>query len=116
MFAKLYAISALAAVAVAAPGGGYPQEGSSGSVNQCNVGTAQCCQQTQTLDPSNPLTATLSGLIGIALQGLNLNVGLSCSPISIIGGGNGGCNAKPVCCSNTANGGLISVGCLPIDI
>ena len=45
--------------------------------------------------------SSLLGLLGIALQGLDVPVGLDCSPITIVGVGAGNqCSANTVCCQN----------------
>ena len=56
--------------------------------SQCNTGPIQCCNSVQSAS-SGGLTSTLLGLLGIVLQGVDLPIGLTCNPISIIGiGGN----------------------------
>ncbi|TFL00108.1 hydrophobin, partial [Pterulicium gracile] len=80
----------------------------------CNTGPIQCCQQTQSA--SHPSSKTILGLLDIALQDLNVLVGLQCSPLTVIGGGSSGCDAEPVCCQNNTFSGLIAIGCIPINI
>ncbi|KAK1234477.1 hypothetical protein PQX77_002331 [Marasmius sp. AFHP31] len=117
LFNKFFALSTLTTLAVATPlvsrtgGGGGGGGGSSGS---CNTGELQCCNSVTTA--KDPAAALLIGLLGIVLQDVNVGVGLTCSPITVVGGGNGGCNAKPVCCQDNSHGGLISVGCIPISL
>ncbi|KAL5522504.1 SC3_5 [Sanghuangporus baumii] len=82
--------------------------------SQCNTGPIQCCNTVQSAS-SSP-SSDLLGLLGIVLQDLNVLVGLTCSPISVIGIGSSGCNAHPVCCEDNSFGGLISIGCVPVDL
>ncbi|KAH7884679.1 hydrophobin 2 [Phlebopus sp. FC_14] len=80
--------------------------------SQCNTGPIQCCNSA-----SDPSVIPLLGLLGIDLSDLNVLVGLTCSPITVIGTGLGGsCSADPVCCENNNFDGLISIGCTPINI
>ncbi|EJD00318.1 hydrophobin 2 [Fomitiporia mediterranea MF3/22] len=81
---------------------------------QCNTGPIQCCQSVQ--PASSSAASTLLGLLGIVLQDLTVDVGLTCSPISVIGLGGNDCNASPVCCENNSFNGLIAIGCVPINI
>ncbi|KAH8103382.1 fungal hydrophobin [Cristinia sonorae] len=77
------------------------------TVSQCNTGDPVCCDSVT----SSESAAGLLGLLGIVLGPVDGLLGIQCSPI--LGGGS--CNAHPVCCSgNTAAGGLINIGCLPI--
>ncbi|KAK1215708.1 hypothetical protein PQX77_021670 [Marasmius sp. AFHP31] len=116
LFNKFFALSTLTTLAVATPlvarTGGGGGEGSTGG--QCNTGTLQCCNSVTTA--KDPVASLLIGLLGIVLQDVNVGVGLTCSPITVIGGGNGGCSANPVCCQDNSHGGLISIGCLPISL
>ncbi|KAK1231450.1 hypothetical protein PQX77_005430 [Marasmius sp. AFHP31] len=105
-FNKLFAVSSLATLAVATP-----LQSRAGS---CNTGPIQCCNSVTSA--KDPVASLLIGLLGIVLQDVNVLVGLTCSPITVIGGGNGGCNANPVCCENNSHGGLISIGCIPISL
>ncbi|KZT30201.1 fungal hydrophobin [Neolentinus lepideus HHB14362 ss-1] len=83
--------------------------------SQCNTGNIQCCKQVQTA--GSPGVSTLAGLLGIVLNGLDAPVGIQCSPLTVGGiGGGATCTAQPVCCEDNAQGGLISVGCIPITI
>ncbi|KAK0200382.1 hydrophobin 2 [Desarmillaria ectypa] len=80
----------------------------------CSTGTVQCCQQVESADSN--IVSTLSGLLGIALGALGLDVGITCSPISVIGVGGNSCSAQTVCCSGNTFNGLIALGCTPINI
>ncbi|RDX57003.1 fungal hydrophobin [Lentinus brumalis] len=77
----------------------------------CSTGPIQCCDKVVKAD--NPIAALLLGLLGIVL-GPDVEVGLTCSPLSVIGIGGGSCSANAVCCENNSHGGLISIGCIPI--
>lgn len=74
MFSKLAVITSLALLAVASP----TTQASSG---QCNTGKLQCCQSVQS--SSTPGVSSLLGLLGVVLGGVNVPVGLTCSPISV---------------------------------
>ncbi|KAI0826594.1 fungal hydrophobin-domain-containing protein [Trametes gibbosa] len=78
----------------------------------CSTGPIQCCNSVQSA--SDPVSSLLLGLLGIVVDGLDVLLGLDCSPISVIGVGGGNCNANVVCCQNNNVGGLISIGCVPI--
>ncbi|KIK60548.1 hypothetical protein GYMLUDRAFT_113435, partial [Collybiopsis luxurians FD-317 M1] len=51
----------------------------------CSTGPVQCCNSVTSA--SNPITSTILGLLGIVLGNLNVNVGLGCSPLSVVGVG-----------------------------
>ncbi|KAL0071246.1 hypothetical protein AAF712_001812 [Marasmius tenuissimus] len=55
---------------------------------QCNTGPIQCCQSTGHAKDGS--IAAILGLLGIVVQDLNVLIGLTCSPITVIGGNNGG--------------------------
>lgn len=83
------------------------------ALETCATGPIQCCNS---LMETNPTTlAQLGGLLGIALPDLGGYIGLSCSPMSILGPGGNSCSAQPVCCANNSFGGLISLGCVPVN-
>ncbi|KAJ3491684.1 hypothetical protein NLI96_g531 [Meripilus lineatus] len=96
------------AFAVATPTPGAATDGS------CSTGPIQCCQQTQTANGGGIITALLN-LLNIIVDA-NALVGLDCSPITVIGVGQSQCNASPVCCDNNNVGGLLSIGCVPVQI
>ena len=58
------------------------------TISECNAGGAQCCNSVQSASSSG-LSSILLGLLGIVLEGVDANVGLDCSPISVIGVGGG---------------------------
>ncbi|PPR00088.1 hypothetical protein CVT24_008990 [Panaeolus cyanescens] len=80
----------------------------------CNVGDIQCCNTTMSATSTN--LSMLSGLLGLVLPSLGGLLGLNCSGLSVLGLGGNSCSAQPVCCSNNTFGGLISLGCIPINI
>ncbi|EJC98287.1 hydrophobin-315, partial [Fomitiporia mediterranea MF3/22] len=82
--------------------------------SQCNTGPIQCCNSVTS--PDDPAASTLLGLLGVVVQGVDVLVGITCSPISVIGVGGNSCNAQPVCCENNSFNGLIAIGCVPVNI
>ncbi|KAL5480459.1 hypothetical protein ACEPAI_1729 [Sanghuangporus weigelae] len=83
--------------------------------SSCSTGPVQCCDSVQSASSSE--ASNMLGLLGVALQDVNVPVGLNCIPISVIGAGSGGtCNAQTVCCENNQFNGLVNIGCSPINI
>ncbi|TFK46050.1 fungal hydrophobin [Heliocybe sulcata] len=114
MFSKLSlaVIGALAILAAATPALNTPP---SEPASQCATSDLQCCNSVSTT--SDPAVITALGSLGIALQDVTGLVGLTCSPITAIGIGSGGsCTESPVCCSDNAYGGLVSIGCVPVTL
>ncbi|KAI0668042.1 fungal hydrophobin [Trametes maxima] len=110
MFTKLFTISALAILAVATPTPGGAEGG-----GDCNTGALQCCKSVQ---PASSATAAgILSSIGVVVQDVNVLVGLTCSPITVVGVGSGSdCSANAVCCQNNSFGSLISIGCVPVSL
>ncbi|THH00956.1 hypothetical protein EW145_g7005 [Phellinidium pouzarii] len=79
------------------------------TISQCNTGPAQCCQSTSSSE--DPVTQLLLGLLGVVLEGITADIGITCSPIL----GNT-CDQAPVCCENNNFNGLIAIGCSPITL
>ena len=76
MYATVFALSTLFAVAFAAPGG------NTGAT--CSTGPIQCCNTVE--KASDPAVAKMLGGLGVVLQDPNVLVGLSCDPVTVIGG------------------------------
>ncbi|KAF5392802.1 hypothetical protein D9757_000926 [Collybiopsis confluens] len=85
----------------------------SGSPGSCSTGPIQCCNTVGT--NSNPVISLLLGLLGIVVQDVNALIGATCSP-AILGIGSAGCAAQAVCCQDNSHGGLISIGCVPVQL
>ncbi|OBZ72882.1 hypothetical protein A0H81_07026 [Grifola frondosa] len=85
-----------------------------GSTSQCNTGSIQCCNKFGDAS-SDDMRSFLLG-IDAPLKGLSGLVGAQCSPIDPAGLANGECKQAPVCCKNDAQGGLVSIGCVPITL
>ncbi|KAJ7271486.1 fungal hydrophobin [Mycena rebaudengoi] len=64
---------------------------------------------------SSPSAAAsaVGAVLGLDLSGLNVDVGLGCSPITVIGNN---CGSKSVTCDAPEEqwGGLIAINCIPI--
>ncbi|PPQ99482.1 hypothetical protein CVT24_005273 [Panaeolus cyanescens] len=111
------AVSALAAatttrtVTVTAP----PPSQTPPPASQCNTENLQCCDTLQAAD--NSILSPIFGLLNIIVEPITALVGITCTPINVLGIGAGGaCTAQPVCCQNNSFGGLIAIGCVPISI
>ena len=84
--------------------------------SSCSTGPIQCCNTATTVSVtsmclwfhrwahpliSNIIQASDPAALGIVLQDLNVGVGLTCSPVTVIGVGTGNeCSANTVCCEN----------------
>ena len=77
MFAKLTAFSSLAILAAA----------TSVAAQSCATGPIQCCESVD--KASSKAVAPILGALGIVVQDVNALVGLTCSPVSVIGVGSG---------------------------
>ncbi|KAK0436440.1 hydrophobin [Armillaria borealis] len=86
-----------------------------GTTPSCNTGPVQCCNSVQSSD--TPGVESLLGLLGIVLGG-PAQVGLGCSPLSVVGllPSGDACSQQTVCCEDNHFNGLVNVGCTPINI
>ncbi|KAI6042004.1 hydrophobin [Pisolithus marmoratus] len=105
MFSRIFAVAALAALAVAGSTGGQ----------QCNTGTLQCCDQVQQGSTAQQLLNSF-GIVD-AILNVGALVGVNCSPISALAAGTGAqCNTQPVCCTNDNMIGLVNMGCMATNV
>ncbi|KAF5338120.1 hypothetical protein D9758_015373 [Tetrapyrgos nigripes] len=103
---KFLTVTALATLAAATP-----LEVRQG---QCNTGPIQCCNSVQSAN--HGIVPSLLRLLGVVLGDVTAQVGLTCNPITVIGGGGNSCTSQPVCCQNNSFNGIIAIGCTPINI
>jgi len=82
--------------------------------SQCNTSNIRCCNSVQSASSST--ASLLLGLLGIVLSDPNVLVGITCTPLSIVGVGGNSCTAQPVCCTNNSFNGVIAIGCTPINV
>ncbi|KAF9045364.1 fungal hydrophobin-domain-containing protein [Panaeolus papilionaceus] len=108
MFSRASAVAALALPIFAAATAIPRNDG------DCDTGSINCCNSTMTSSLTS--LAQLSGLLGISLPDIGGLIGLSCSPISVLGAGGNSCSAQPVCCTNNSFNGLVALGCTPINL
>ncbi|KAJ3748108.1 hydrophobin 2 [Lentinula detonsa] len=107
-FKLAFVSAALATLAVATPAPrGEP-------ASSCSTGPVQCCNSVESA--SSSAVAPILSLLGIVLQDLNVDVGLTCTPITVIGASGSSCSAQAVCCDDNSHGGLISIGCVPVSL
>ncbi|KJA19436.1 hypothetical protein HYPSUDRAFT_217661 [Hypholoma sublateritium FD-334 SS-4] len=104
-FTTLSTLTTLALAAFAA---------ASGASSQCNTGSLQCCNSVQNADA--PAAAALLGVLGIVLQDVTAQVGLTCSPISAIAVSGNSCSAQAACCTDNSFNGVVATGCTPINL
>nr|GAT55887.1 hydrophobin [Mycena chlorophos] len=106
MFSKLIALFAVAAVVVAAPNGTPPPPVTPPTSDQCCASV---------VSSTSAAASAVAALVGLDLDGLDVPVGLSCSPITVVGNNCGGttvtCDAPEAEWNN-----LIAINCLPITL
>ena len=95
-FSKLFALASLPLLAVAMPGGDrggstttvtVTAQPSSTPASSCSTGDLQCCNTVT--GANDPAATTILGLLGIVVQGVDVLVGLTCNPVSVVGINNG---------------------------
>ncbi|KAG7085688.1 hypothetical protein E1B28_003233 [Marasmius oreades] len=109
MFSRVAAVTLLTSVIIAVAS---PVPGGDSSV--CSTGPVQCCNSVQSSD--TPLAAGLLGLVGAIVGPVTTQVGITCSPISVLGGASNKCNAQTVCCENNGFKGVVALGCNNISL
>ncbi|TFK58454.1 fungal hydrophobin [Pluteus cervinus] len=80
--------------------------------SQCNTGPIQCCNSVESVCTTLPLF----GLLGIVLSDIDVLVGITCTPITVIGVSGNSCTAQPVCCENDTFNGVVAIGCTPVNL
>ncbi|KAG0708435.1 fungal hydrophobin [Suillus ampliporus] len=82
---------------------------------QCDTGSIQCCQSAMTFAAAEQAFPAFD-LAAIDAWADAL-VGLTCSPLSVVGTGSGcAANQEPLCCEGNSYNGLVNLGCSPINI
>ncbi|KAJ7772250.1 hydrophobin 2 [Mycena metata] len=108
MFSKLSIIvaSTLLTLAAAIPNGTPPPPVTPPTSNQC-------CSSV--VPSSSTAASAVAALLGLDLTGLAVDVGLSCSPITVIGNN---CGSTTVVCDAPDKewGGLIAINCIPVTL
>ncbi|KAF8154960.1 fungal hydrophobin-domain-containing protein [Crassisporium funariophilum] len=110
MFSKiaLFAAASMAVFVAAAPTPG-------GIQNSCNTGPVQCCNST--MDGESEQFNAITALLGIVTGPVTGQVGVNCTPLTVVGLGSGAsCTQQPVCCEGNNFNGLIVIGCSPTNI
>ncbi|KAF7334675.1 Hydrophobin 2 [Mycena venus] len=108
MFSKLSVVvaSVLITLAAATPGGTPPPPVTTPTSNQC-------CKSV--VSSSSAAASAVAALVGLDLTGLDVPVGLSCSPITVAGNN---CGSTTVVCDAPKDewAGLIAINCIPITL
>ncbi|KAI0640063.1 hydrophobin [Trametes polyzona] len=82
---------------------------------KCNTGTLQCCDNIQNANSAG--VQGILGILNIPVQNVNGQVGVNCNPITVIGALQGtSCKNQPACCDANQLGGILSTGCVPVNI
>ncbi|KAJ7184873.1 fungal hydrophobin [Mycena filopes] len=73
----------------------------------------QCCSSV--VSSTSTAASAVAALLGLDLTGLDVPIGLSCSPITVVGNN---CGSTTVACDAPDKewGGLIAINCIPITL
>ncbi|KAG6818635.1 hypothetical protein H0H93_003281 [Arthromyces matolae] len=81
----------------------------------CSTEKQQCCNSVQDAKSSG-IADIVHSLLGVALEDVTAQVGLTCTPISVLAISGVSCNQQTVCCENNNFNGLVALGCTPINL
>ncbi|KAF8207787.1 hypothetical protein K438DRAFT_1814247 [Mycena galopus ATCC 62051] len=108
MFSKLSVVvaSVLLTLAAAIPNGTPPPPVTPPTSDQCCASVVPA---------SNGAASLVAAILGLDLSGILVDVGLSCSPITVLGNN---CGGTTVTCDAPEKewGGLIAINCIPITL
>ncbi|KAJ7631556.1 hydrophobin [Mycena polygramma] len=106
MFSKLSIVvaSVLISLAAAMPNGVPPPPVTPPT-------SAQCCSSV--VPPTSSAASAVAAIVGLDLSGIDVPVGLSCTPITVVGDN---CGGTSVTCDAPEDewAGLIAINCIPI--
>jgi len=107
MFARIsaFVLMALPLLAVASPLDGRRS-------NSCDTGSLQCCASS-TSTTSQQGKDIIAALVNIPVT-INGLIGISCTPISVIGGSTQ-CQQEAYCCTDSSEG-TVSLGCTSVSV
>ncbi|KAH6919235.1 hydrophobin-315 [Coprinopsis sp. MPI-PUGE-AT-0042] len=115
MFARLSVVAL--AFALVASVSAAPTPETEFEFETCNGGDVQCCNSVKEANALDHTTKGLLGLVGIDINTITAQVGLSCSSVNALAlGGGSKCTQQKVCCSNNNFSGVVALGCTPINI
>ncbi|KAF7359875.1 Hydrophobin 2 [Mycena venus] len=77
-----------------------------------NVPTNLCCQSTAS--STDAVGSALVELLGLDLTGIVGDLGLNCSPLTVVGNNCG--DTTVTCTAPQTQCGLIAIGCIPITL
>ncbi|KAJ7149727.1 hydrophobin 2 [Mycena filopes] len=113
-FSKLFIVSVLTSLAAAAAvrRGDMP-DGCKPPPPVAPPTSPQCCASV--VDSSSSAASLVAAVLSLDLTGIAVPVGLSCSPITVLGNN---CGGTTVTCQAPENewGGLIAINCIPITL
>ncbi|KAJ7575019.1 hydrophobin 2 [Mycena floridula] len=79
-----------------------------------NTADIECCSSLE--EASSPIGVAILKLFGIDPSSVTGLIGVSCSPITVVGAGNGNSAAIFFCQADDLFAGLISLGCVPVTV
>ncbi|KAJ7573097.1 hydrophobin 2 [Mycena floridula] len=96
-----------------------------------NTADIECCSSLE--EASSPIGVAILKLFGIDPSSVTGLIGVSCSPITVVGAGNGACSGTTALCQDNSHSiqnsaaiffcqaddlfaGLISLGCVPVTV
>ncbi|KAG6810322.1 hypothetical protein H0H92_012411 [Tricholoma furcatifolium] len=81
----------------------------------CSSGQETCCNSVQDAKDAD-VAQILAGLLGVAASGITGQVGVTCTPVTVLAVDGISCNQQTVCCANNNFNGLVALGCTPINV
>ncbi|KAF9528302.1 fungal hydrophobin [Crepidotus variabilis] len=82
--------------------------------SQCNTGPIQCCNSVQSAN--SPAALAALALVNVVVQDVTAQIGLTCTPVSVLALAGNSCSSQPVCCENNNFNGVVAIGCSPINL
>ncbi|PFH49499.1 hypothetical protein AMATHDRAFT_63067 [Amanita thiersii Skay4041] len=82
----------------------------------CNTQNQQCCNSVQNSQNLDQWALGQLALVGLNVGDVTGQVGLTCTPVSVLAVSGQSCNQQTVCCTNNNFNGVVALGCTPINV